>query len=70
MTDTPPSPGSDAAIAKGCTCPVLDNAHGNGYMGIAGVYVYSGDCPLHALRSQDWTEQDELGRSKHRAGIL
>lgn len=23
-----PNPGSDAAIKMGCTCPVLDNAHG------------------------------------------
>lgn len=45
--NTPPPPGSDAAIQFGCTCPVLDNAHGKGYMGVAGVYVFSGDCPLH-----------------------
>lgn len=69
-TDTPPPPGSDAAIAKGCTCPVMDNGHGRGYMGVPGIFVYSGDCPLHRLKPQDWTEQDELGRSKHRAGIL
>ena len=25
-----PNPGSDAAIARGCTCPVLDNHHGMG----------------------------------------
>lgn len=43
----PPPPGSDAAIAKGCACPVLDNAHGRGYMGTAGIYVYNTGCPLH-----------------------
>lgn len=68
--DTPPSPGSDAAIAKGCTCPVSDNAHGKGYMGIAGVYVYHGECPVHPLPPQEWTEQDERDRSKHRSDIL
>ena len=67
--DTPPSPGSDAAIAKGCTCPVSDNHYGRGYMGVPGVYVYSGDCPLHRLNLQEWTPQDELDRSKHRAEI-
>lgn len=68
--DTPPPPGSDAAIQQGCTCPIMDNAHGRGYMGVSGVYVFSGDCPLHCLKPQEWTPQDELDRSKHRAGIL
>jgi len=48
-----PNPGSDAAIALGCTCPVLDNAHGKGYLGGVKnekghlVFVISGGCPLH-----------------------
>ena len=42
MTDQP-NPGSDEAIAKGCTCPVLDNGHGKGYF-----QVIRADCPLHA----------------------
>lgn len=29
-SDHKPSPGSDAAVEVGCTCPVMDNAHGNG----------------------------------------
>jgi hypothetical protein len=41
------APGSEAAIQNGCTCPVIDNGHGRGYMGISDVYVHSGDCPLH-----------------------
>ena len=46
-------PGSDEAIEAGCTCPVIDNAHGKGYMGEVTddkgqtVYIFSGDCPLH-----------------------
>lgn len=43
-----PHPGSDAAIAIGCICPVLDNSHGQGYLGIADVYVISAECPVHA----------------------
>lgn len=48
------NPGSDAAIKAGCTCPVLDNAHGKGYLG--GVrnrdtgeimFVYNLACPVH-----------------------
>ena len=30
MTIAPPPPGSLAALARGCTCPVLDNGHGRG----------------------------------------
>lgn len=48
----------------------MDNAHGRGYMGVPGIYVYSGDCPLHRLKPEEWTTEDEHGRSKHRAGIL
>ena len=30
MSDYPHTPGSDAAVADGCICPVMDNAHGKG----------------------------------------
>ena len=40
-------PGSDEAIAAGCKCPVLDNAHGKGWLGMGGVYVMREDCPIH-----------------------
>jgi len=49
-------PGSDEALAHGCRCPILDNAHGLGYMGGAKdeeghtVYVVSVNCPLHGLK--------------------
>lgn len=33
------NPGSDDALKDGCVCPVLDNAHGKGYMCVEGVYV-------------------------------
>jgi len=46
MTDKP-NPGSDEARERGCTCPVMDNAHGNGYMGMKDVFVYNMDCPMH-----------------------
>jgi hypothetical protein len=41
----PATPGSDAAIATGCTCPVLDNGHGAGIG--KGRYWISGACPVH-----------------------
>jgi hypothetical protein len=49
MTTTalPPSPGSPEAVARGCTCPVIDNGHGRGYHGQPDVFVYAEGCPLH-----------------------
>ena len=48
MSDYVLWPGSDTAIAAGCTCPVLDNGHGN--VGLArdrgGWWMFS-DCPVH-----------------------
>lgn len=51
LRDTP-NPGSDAAIAIGCKCPVMDNGRGRGYMGLAGLFVYSGACPVHGKKEQ------------------
>jgi hypothetical protein len=42
-------PGSDKARAKGCTCPVLDNGHGNPELGITRGWVINETCPLHAV---------------------
>ena len=41
-------PGSDAAITKGCTCPILDNGYGRGMVfdGIRQWWIAE-DCPLH-----------------------
>jgi hypothetical protein len=47
------NPGSNEALDAGCLCPVMDNAHGRGYMGGAKdehgntVFVISELCPLH-----------------------
>ncbi len=57
MSKKVPNPGSDEAIAQGCTCPVLDNAHGRGYMGISNVFVWSEKCPLHGPSSEWGKEQ-------------
>ena len=54
MTNAP-NPGSRDAIAKGCTCPVMDNGHGRGYMGGVkdkdgnALFVYSASCPVHKV---------------------
>ncbi|MBV8781015.1 MAG: hypothetical protein JO353_06425 [Phycisphaerae bacterium] len=49
-----PTPGSREAIAKGCKCPVIDNAHGRGAYGTEGsraIFVQRFDCPLHGATS-------------------
>lgn len=51
MADTKnsaPPPGSKEARRLGCTCPVIDNCYGRGYMGQSGVFIVNGGCPIHA----------------------
>ena len=54
MTNNP-TPGSDAAVAQGCTCPTMDNGRGRGHYGDGDKYgfVMSGDCPLHGFNKND-----------------
>lgn len=45
----PPNPGSHEAVNAGCTCPILDNAHGKGRYCDGekhGWWITEG-CPLH-----------------------
>jgi hypothetical protein len=44
------NPGSDAARKAGCSCPVLDNSHGNGYLGMKGIFVQNLNCKIHGQR--------------------
>lgn len=44
-----PNPGSDEAIEKGCTCPVLDNNHGKGVAFAGERFWQDFDCPVHGL---------------------
>ena len=57
MSDThkkpTPNPGTNEAIKQGCTCPVIDNEHGRGYMGQKGIFVYNGNCQVHKLPTRD-----------------
>lgn len=48
MSDPKLNPGSNAAIAAGCTCARIDNHYGLGTI-VNGEarFVISGDCPLH-----------------------
>jgi len=43
-----PSPGSEEAGVRGCTCPVLDNNHGTSPPWPPdGWWVTAGGCPVH-----------------------
>jgi len=55
-TTAVPNPGSDEAIMMGCTCAVIDNAHGIGYHGIPGQWIYTEGCPLHWPHSEPHRE--------------
>ena len=43
---TLPNPGSDEAIALGCSCPVLDKNHGK-HVPWQGGYIIVRGCPAH-----------------------
>ena len=56
MHDLPtlPLPGSDEALERGCTCPVMDNAHGKGTgTGDPPDWWVSSDCPLHGTPADE-----------------
>lgn len=52
-----PNPGSEEAISIGCTCPVMDNGYGRGYLGGVQdetgqtVFVTNDNCPVHGSGS-------------------
>ena len=66
-----PNPGSNEAIDAGCTCPVLDNAHGRGAQGTTDRFWMTADCPLHGGHEQTneeraaWTCALETGNYIH-----
>ena len=59
------NPGSDEAIASGCTCPVMDNGHGRGYLGGVTdeqgqtVFVIVVDCPIHGDDAMKRAREEE-----------
>lgn len=49
--EEPPLPGSAEAVALLCSCPIFDNAHGQG-LEFAGTKVFwvNENCPLHGMK--------------------
>jgi len=55
-------PGSDESIKAGCTCPVMDNYHGEGILidGNRQFWIDS-HCPLHGLKNYfPWIEPEAI----------
>jgi len=56
MTDStaiPPNPGSEAAQAQGCTCPVIDNRYGKGIRDGSDEFWFNLTCPLHGFDAEE-----------------
>lgn len=51
MTEAAP-PGHPDAVEDGCTCPTIDNNHGEG--SYKGGYIVRTDCPVHADDGREW----------------
>lgn len=68
MNSETPRPGSKAAIAAGCNCPVLDNHHGEGIPmrnpdtgEIQRAYWMTGDCVLHGIKTGTEVTEEQQG---------
>ena len=60
---TTPNPGSTEAYSQGCSCAVLENAHGRGAYEIDGVpqFWYDAACPMHGVLAWLASEPEEVG---------
>lgn len=47
------NPGSEEAVNQGCTCPVLDNGHGDEILGHVRGFWIDENCPLHAVQEEE-----------------
>jgi hypothetical protein len=54
-----PNPGSDEAVALGCSCPIMDNSYGAGYMGMEDTFIYNQSCELHNTKEEPPKENDD-----------
>lgn len=55
------NPGSDEAVKLGCICPIVDNAHGKGYIPATATepagFIISLGCPVHDPEPQEKTNE-------------
>lgn len=45
-----PNPGSFSACASGCSCPLIDNNFGSGYLRKPTLFVIHSECQIHGLK--------------------
>ena len=73
-TGVTPNPGSAEAIEQGCTCAVLDNYYGRGFLisdDPEPQFWFRGDCPLHGVGSGWRNHQAEACLAiRHAVGSL
>ncbi len=56
-----PNPGSDEAIERNCTCPVMDNHYGKGiYFEGKYIFWYDSGCELHNPKQGDENVQKNI----------
>lgn len=58
MTDLP-NPGSPEAVEKGCTCPIIDNHHGEGFP-LEGIRTFwiEATCKMHGIYPEGGENHD------------
>lgn len=48
------SPGSPEAVSRGCSCPIILNCSGQGYLKIKNNYIINPNCFVHNLDYQKY----------------
>lgn len=58
------NPGSDKAAEAGCTCPRMDNRHGQGSEYGSNMFWINGECPVHGQSVVPWEKLKEACGAK------
>lgn len=53
IPETVGHPGSYEAVLKGCSCPIIDNCYGRGYMGRSFEFVINENCLIHGNKKEE-----------------
>jgi hypothetical protein len=60
-TSADDKPGSNAAVLRGCTCPVIDNHYGEGRLYPGGTrWIIAEGCPVHTMARRHVARFEEL----------
>lgn len=53
IPETMGHPGSKEAVLNGCSCPIIDNCYGRGYMGRGTEFIINGNCLIHGNKKEE-----------------